>query len=262
MTMHDNSLDWFEEDELDDLFNFAFPPPNAQSTFEGETPVEQELLLVGFLDACLTNRGLGRDDLADLLSTDVELIDAIFDSTLTADDLEGDLLADIAHALGYEPVILQLMLDYSKTPQTDLNVLVEKLVHFAVDGGATLAMNENGFKSQAEELDMIQTELANLLMQGFGGYYNAEIEHDPKQRILYEGVIKAVKAAIANYQADIEEARTMIQRVKDSYRAEIRSIQTMIEELRTVQAVEAIMKNDDLSRDLLRARIIEKLENM
>jgi len=252
-------MDLFEEDELDRLFDIAFPPPNAQSTFQEDD--QQASMLVMFLEACLMNRGWSRQDLADGMVTDIELVDAIFDGIIPESELEGELLEDLAHAVGYEPVILQLMLDYTRTPQTDLNELVERMVHFAVDGG-TLAIEGGDISFEAEQLHGIQAELADLLLQGFGGYYNAEIEDDKKKRILYDRVIKAIKSAITNYQADIKETQAMIQSIKDNYRAEIKSIQTMIEELRTVRAVEAIIKSDDVSRDLLRARIIDHLENM
>ena len=252
-------IDLFEEDELDRLFDVAFPPPNAQSTFEdGEA---QASTLVMFLDACLRNRGWSREDLADGMATDIELVDAIFDGTIPESEVEGELLTDIAHAVGYEPIILELMLDYTRTPQTNLNELVERLVHFAVDGGApTIEGGDISF--EAEELHTIQTELADLLLQGFGGYYDAQRDDDTKQRMLYDRVIKAIKAAITNYQADIEEARAMIQSIKDNYRAEIKSIQSMIEELRTLRAMETMTQNDKASSDLVSARVIEHLENL
>jgi len=248
-------IDLFEEDEIDRLFDVAFPPPNAQSTFEdGE---EQASMFIMFLQACLSNRGWSREDLADSMATDAELIDAIFDGTIPESEIEGDILVDLAHAVGYEPTILSLMLDYTRTPQTDLNDLVERLVRSAVDGDAP-AIEGNDINFETEELHTIQTELANLLLQGFGGYYDAQREDDQKQRLLYDRVIKAIKAAITNYQADVEEAQAMILGIKDSYRAEIKAIQTMIEELRTVRAVEAIVKNDDKTRNSQQVRIIEK----
>jgi hypothetical protein len=251
MSPETNTFDLFEEDELDNLFNFAFPPPNAQTAFHGQP--QQESLVISFLEACLRNRGWAWQDLADHIGTDVQWIDDVFSGALPVTDIEPDVLANLAHAIGYEPVILELMLDYSKTPQTDLNALVEKLVRFAVDGGEVDAVG-----THADALDSIQTQLAQLLVRGFDGYRNAEIKDDHKQQILYEGVIKAIKSAIENYQVDIEEAHNLIAQIKSNYRAEVKSIQSMIEELRTMQAVHSMFNVEDISPE----RLIEHLENM
>lgn len=254
-------LEWFAEDELDDLFNIAFPPPNVQHSSVDGIPQQGDGLLVTFLDACLSNLGWSRDVLAETMATDVQLIDAIMDRTLPESAIDEELLADLAHAIGYDPGILKLMVQYSKTPQADLEVLVDKLIDFAIDGTDAVETLE-AFSAQAQELDTLQQGLANLLLQVFGGYYSAEVADDRKQRILYQAVIKKIKAVIASYQSDLEEARALLGSIRENYQAEINSIQAMVDDMRRDQVFKAFMDLDVIDREGLRAAIMERIENI
>lgn len=259
------ALDLFREDELDNLFNIAFPPPNVQYCARDDEAAPGEGLLVSFMEACMANLGWTRGELAEVMATDVILIDAIFDRTLPESAIDESLIADLAHALGYEPSILRMMVEYSKTPQADLEILVDKLIDFAVDGTDAVETIA-AFSTQAEELDTLQQELASLLLNVFGGYYSAEIADDRKRRMMYQALIKKVKAVIASYQRDMEEAQALLSGMRENYRAEINSIQKMVGELHKHDAIKAIMEANELDReDLregLRSRIMEKIENI
>lgn len=259
------ALELFEEDELDSLFNVAFPPPNVQYTsrVRGETAQAHtgDGLLVSFVEACMTNLGWSSQVLADTMATDVQLIDAIMDGTLPESALDEDLLADLGHAIGYDPGVLRMLVKYSKTPQADLEMLVEKLIDFAIDGTEAVETVQ-AFAAQVKELESLQEDLANLLLQVFGGYYGAEVADDRKQRILYQAVIKKIKAVIASYQSDLEETQTHIQHMRDNYQGEIKSMQAMVHELRAHQMFDTIMDQGTLNLDMLRAAIREKIDSI
>lgn len=251
-----SAIDLFGDDEIDELFDFAFPPPNTQA--EPHPGAMGNHLVVRFIEASLHNIGWTRADLAEQLSTDVELVNRILEGKLAPTDLDEELLTDIAHAIGYEPAVLQIFMEYDRVPQTNLRAFVDKLVNLAIDG-SQYGDSKSEIRSQAEELDDLQKDLANLLLQGFGGYYNAEIQDNPKQQMLYQSVIKAVESAIANYKTDIEEARATIERIKQNYQSEIKSIQEMIAQLKAATEVEAFMKNSQAKSASI--RIIEHIEN-
>lgn len=255
------ALELFEEDELDSLFNIAFPPPNVQYTTADGAPQGGDGLLVSFIEACMTNLGWSPEVLADTMATDVQLIEAIMDGTLPESALDEDLLGDLGHAVGYEPGILKMLVKYSKTPQADLEMLVEKLIDFAIDGTEAVETVQ-AFASQVKEIESLQEDLANLLLQVFGGYYGAEVADDRKLRILYQAVIKKIKAVIASYQSDLEETQNQIKHMRDNYQGEIKSVQAMVNELRAHQMFDTILDEGTLDLDMLRTAIREKIESI
>jgi uncharacterized protein YbgA (DUF1722 family) len=248
-------------DEVDKLFDIAFPPPNAQYAPGSGEAEPRDGLLVSFIDACLTNLGWSREVLAELMATDVQLIDAILDGTLPESAIDDDLLADLGHAIGYDPGLLKMLVKYTKTPQADLEILVEKLIDFAVDGSVALETVE-AFAAQVKEIEALHEDLANLLLHVFGGYYSAQVAGDRRQRILYQAVIKKIKAVIGSYQTDLEEAQAHIRHMRDNYQGEIKSIQAMLNELRAHQVFESLFDRDQLDLDMLRAAIREKIDSL
>jgi flagellar biosynthesis chaperone FliJ len=90
------------------------------------------------------------------------------------------------------------------------------------------------------------------------GYYGAEVEENEKQQIVYQSIIKAVKGAIANYQADVKEVQEQIERIRENYSAEIRSLQTIVTKLKATRAIEAMLDREQLDADL-QARLIERI---
>jgi hypothetical protein len=253
-------LDLFEDYELEELFNFAFPPPNTPNSRPPEG--DDNPLLVEFLSACLANAGLSRDDLAQNLATDVRLVDAIFEQTLPSADIEN-LIGDLAHAIGYEPAILEMLLAYDRRALADLSLteLIEDMVDFAINQSGGSHPGHHLMQSEVAELDALQEQLAFLLVDGLDGYYNAGNADDKRRRILYQNIVKAIQAAIANYQEDIREVQTLITHIKESYKAEVKSLQDVIKQLKAASAVEAMMKDGKVDFERLNIRIVERTDN-
>ncbi len=77
------------------------------------SPAEHARLLGAFLTACLTNLGRSPADFARALDIDQELADAILEGYFPSSEIDDEFLAEIAHAVEYEPNVLRAMLGRS-----------------------------------------------------------------------------------------------------------------------------------------------------
>ena len=63
-----------------------------------------------FIDECLKNRNISRDQFAKKLDMERELADAILDGLLPASELGNETLTEIATLINYEPNVLRIIL--------------------------------------------------------------------------------------------------------------------------------------------------------
>ncbi len=63
-----------------------------------------------FVDECLKNRNISRDQFAKKLDMERELADAILDGLLPASELDNETLTEIATLINYEPNVLRIIL--------------------------------------------------------------------------------------------------------------------------------------------------------
>jgi hypothetical protein len=63
-----------------------------------------------FIDECLKNRNISRDQFAKKLDMERELADAVLNGLLPASELNNETLAEIAAVIGHEPNVLRIIL--------------------------------------------------------------------------------------------------------------------------------------------------------
>ena len=90
-----------------------------EATGPSQIADEGSRLMGRFVDAALHSARIGRSDLAEQIDMDPELLDAILDGLLPADEISDPVLIDIAGALHYEANLLRLMLGRPITPAHD-----------------------------------------------------------------------------------------------------------------------------------------------
>ena len=69
-----------------------------------------------FLQESLRNLGYSPSDFAQALDVEPELADAILDGILPSSEIDDAFLADIAHALNYDPNTLKIILNPNPVP--------------------------------------------------------------------------------------------------------------------------------------------------
>lgn len=232
-------FDYFAEDDIDILFEFAFPPSSSRS--DGN-------VLIPFLNACLSNLGWSRADLSNHSSVSIELINALFDGDLTLSQIDQEIINEISYALGYDPSSIMIFIEYENGQSTPSEI-VDRLVD--------VGLNDEGITDHSARLDALQQDLLNILVAGLEGYFSLG-KSDQRAQLKYQGLIERVEGIINLYRDEIGNTKSRIEQIRLNFEAEIRSMQSIISQLEATKAIDTMINEGKLqSKDNIRVKHLE-----
>lgn len=225
-----------QHDELDEIIDFAFPNPHLKD--------EGIKITCPFIEATVFNLGWSRHELAAYSSIHIDLINAILDGEISLSSVNTDVLAEIAHTLGYEGGTIELLMRYDSPPTLPFSspneILVEQIINLGLTRDDSLMLSQIAM-SKDDYLSDLREQLLQLLLDGLADFK----KNDPQHRYLrrkYQVLIERIGSIMDHYQKQIAEIkRKIIDPLRAEYKHEIESMKANIDQLRTAQTVSNIM---------------------